>query len=44
MSFQIEQYTFIFRSGGVVVMEGGDYVGWFETTDDALIALDLYEV
>jgi len=37
MTVHVERgYTFIYRSGGVVVLKGHIYVGFFDTLEDAL--------
>lgn len=36
MRIEIDEYTFIFRSRGVIVLRGEEYVDFFDTFEDAL--------
>lgn len=33
---KISGYSFYFRSGGVVVLKGDDYIGFYDTYEDAV--------
>lgn len=36
---KIDGYSFYFRSGGVVVLKGHDYKGFYDTFEDALATI-----